>query len=84
MTKKISGGKIVPSDYDDGEYWSWKGRKGRLPWFIRYARQGVFWNHKQPRQDGKDAESMEEELNRVPHPSASKQEPAESVVMKNL
>jgi len=84
ITKKISGDRILPADYDEADYWSWKGRKGQLPWFIRYAREGRFWNRKKLQRDGKDAESMEEELHRVPESSASKQGPMEIVEMKDI
>lgn len=34
LTKLVSGGHIMPADYDHAEYWTWKP-SGTLPWFMR-------------------------------------------------
>ena len=44
LTKIISFNRIVPDDYDNKEYWTFKPKGGSYPWFIRLARgQRDFW-----------------------------------------
>ncbi|KAM0327702.1 hypothetical protein ACHAQA_005997 [Verticillium albo-atrum] len=38
LTVWISGRRLEPRDYDNKEYWSWKG-SGKAPWFIRAVRK---------------------------------------------
>ncbi|KFY31863.1 hypothetical protein V493_00734 [Pseudogymnoascus sp. VKM F-4281 (FW-2241)] len=48
ITKLISGGRILPPDFDLAEYWTiFPG--GKSPWFMRASRNGGrFWEHQQP------------------------------------
>ncbi|OCT53884.1 hypothetical protein CLCR_10917 [Cladophialophora carrionii] len=44
MIKLISFGRIVPVDEDLKEYWTYKPRTGRAPWFMRAVRHRWFWD----------------------------------------
>lgn len=66
ITRKVSGGRLTPPDFDIAEYWTFNPSGGRKPWFMRAASNGGrFWDHEKPaegweKEDGatvNDAES---------------------------
>lgn len=49
ITRKVSGGRLTPPDFDIAEYWTFNPSGGRQPWFMRAAKNGGrFWDHEKP------------------------------------
>ncbi|KAL3418570.1 MFS AGZA family xanthine/uracil permease [Phlyctema vagabunda] len=68
LTKLASGGRWLPPDFDNAEYWTFSP-KGRLPWFMRAARNGgKFWEHEKPTEEEiKDYEDADDRANDHDH-----------------
>ena len=41
---KLSGETVVPMDYDQKEYWTWRPA-GKKPWIFRAFSANRFWGH---------------------------------------
>lgn len=58
----LSRGRVLPSDYDEKEYWTCKPT-GEKPWFIRQVTNGRFWT------DDRRRSKDEMELNEITDPT---------------
>jgi AGZA family xanthine/uracil permease-like MFS transporter len=52
----LSGGRLMPHDYDLGEVWTWKPA-GEKPWIVRIFTKGRVWDDKGESTAGEDSGS---------------------------
>jgi adenine/guanine/hypoxanthine permease len=60
-TKKLSGGRLVPSDEDHKDYWTYKPG-GNPPWFIRLIKDPQTVVRREPREESIHSQVTEEPI----------------------
>ncbi|RDW82611.1 hypothetical protein BP6252_03723 [Coleophoma cylindrospora] len=62
ITRIVTRDRIIPPDFDNAEYWTFAPKGGRLPWFMRAAKNGgKFWDHEPPAPEELDQKWAEDE-----------------------